>query len=75
VILNWVVGNETCDVASKKADSYAWRSNNSKCKIPAMAQVTSTIALTATVAILTLLMDAKVRIASIAWSIHIAKTI
>jgi hypothetical protein len=31
-----------------------------------MAQVTSTIALTATVAILTLLMDAKVRIASIA---------
>jgi hypothetical protein len=23
VILNWVVGNETCDVASKKADSYA----------------------------------------------------
>ncbi|EER89288.1 hypothetical protein BDA96_10G065100 [Sorghum bicolor] len=31
VILNWVVGNETCVVASKKADSYACRSNNSKC--------------------------------------------
>lgn len=31
VILNWVVGNETCAVASKKADSYACRSNNSKC--------------------------------------------
>ncbi|CAN6172704.1 unnamed protein product [Urochloa humidicola] len=31
VILNWVVGNETCDVASKKPDSYACRSNNSKC--------------------------------------------
>jgi hypothetical protein len=31
VVLNWVVGNETCDVASKKADLYACRSNNSKC--------------------------------------------
>ncbi|CAN6164942.1 unnamed protein product [Urochloa humidicola] len=31
VILNWVVGNETCDVARKKADSYACRSNNSTC--------------------------------------------
>ncbi|KAJ1258216.1 hypothetical protein BS78_10G058200 [Paspalum vaginatum] len=31
VILDWVVGNETCDVASKKADSYACRSNNSRC--------------------------------------------
>lgn len=30
VILNWVVGNETCDVAKKKA-SYACRSNNSRC--------------------------------------------
>lgn len=31
VILNWAVGNESCDVASKKADSYACCSNNSKC--------------------------------------------
>uniref|UniRef100_A0A0D9WMD4 Protein kinase domain-containing protein n=1 Tax=Leersia perrieri TaxID=77586 RepID=A0A0D9WMD4_9ORYZ len=31
VILNWVVGNETCDVAVKKAGSYACRSNNSRC--------------------------------------------
>ncbi|KAG2609722.1 hypothetical protein PVAP13_4KG056700 [Panicum virgatum] len=31
VILNWVVGDETCDAASKKVDSYACRSNNSKC--------------------------------------------
>uniref|UniRef100_A0A0E0L8E3 Protein kinase domain-containing protein n=1 Tax=Oryza punctata TaxID=4537 RepID=A0A0E0L8E3_ORYPU len=31
VILNWAVGNETCDVAEKKAASYACRSSNSKC--------------------------------------------
>ncbi|CAL5046279.1 unnamed protein product [Urochloa decumbens] len=31
VVLNWVVGNETCDVASKKADSYACLSNHSNC--------------------------------------------
>ncbi|CAN6190660.1 unnamed protein product [Urochloa humidicola] len=31
VILNWIVGNETCDVASKKLDSYACLSNNSMC--------------------------------------------
>jgi hypothetical protein len=30
VILNWAVGNETCDIAKKKA-SYACVSNNSKC--------------------------------------------
>ncbi|RLN13584.1 putative wall-associated receptor kinase-like 16 [Panicum miliaceum] len=30
-ILNWVVGNQTCDVASKKSDSYACLSTNSKC--------------------------------------------
>ncbi|CAD6340355.1 unnamed protein product [Miscanthus lutarioriparius] len=30
-ILNWVVGNETCDVARMKNDSYACRSKNSMC--------------------------------------------
>ncbi|KAL6606122.1 hypothetical protein ACP70R_041775 [Stipagrostis hirtigluma subsp. patula] len=31
VIMNWAIGNKTCDVARKKADSYACRSNNSVC--------------------------------------------
>ncbi|CAN6221973.1 unnamed protein product [Urochloa humidicola] len=31
VILNWVVGNKTCDAARKRADSYACLSNNSVC--------------------------------------------
>ncbi|KAL6898080.1 hypothetical protein ACP4OV_006676 [Aristida adscensionis] len=31
VIMNWAVGNETCDVAKKKVDSYTCRSNNSMC--------------------------------------------
>ncbi|CAL5046272.1 unnamed protein product [Urochloa decumbens] len=31
VILNWAVGNETCNDSMKKADSYACLSNNSMC--------------------------------------------
>ncbi|PUZ62005.1 hypothetical protein GQ55_4G324000 [Panicum hallii var. hallii] len=31
VILNWAVGNETCDIARQKKDSFACRSNNSYC--------------------------------------------
>ncbi|CAL5051299.1 unnamed protein product [Urochloa decumbens] len=31
VILNWAVGNQACDVARKKNDSYACRSTNSRC--------------------------------------------
>lgn len=30
-ILNWAVGNKTCDVAKKDAASYACRSSNSEC--------------------------------------------
>ncbi|TKW19992.1 hypothetical protein SEVIR_4G056400v4 [Setaria viridis] len=31
LILNWVVGNETCEIAKEKAASYACVSNNSMC--------------------------------------------
>ncbi|CAL5046280.1 unnamed protein product [Urochloa decumbens] len=31
VILNWAVGNETCDISKKDSASYACRSSNSEC--------------------------------------------
>jgi len=60
MILNWSVGNETCDVAKNDTASYACRSSNSTASIQLVVLVISATALKATKAILTFLVMADV---------------
>ena len=62
MILNWSVGNETCDVAKNDTASYACRSSNSTASIQLVVLVISATALKATKAILTFLVMADVKV-------------